>query len=60
MEQSQDAQSVIEPSVTNERRKFIPDEEYLEALEDFKTEFYKVKEKIQIIYVFQSCSQKRL
>lgn len=61
MEQSQDAQSVIEPSVTKcnqGKGKFIPDEEYFKALEDFKTEFYKVREKYKSYMYFSHVLKK--
>ena len=58
MEQSQDAQFAIEPSVTNVRRKFIPDEEYFEVLEDFKTEFHKIREKYKSYMYFSHVLKK--
>lgn len=61
MEQSQDAQFAIEPSVTKCKQgkgKFIPDEEYFKALEDFKTEFYKVREKYKSYMYFSHVLKK--
>lgn len=61
MVQSQDVQFAIEPSVTKCKQgkgKFIPDEEYFKALEDFKTEFHKIREKYKSYMYFSHVLKK--